>query len=155
MDLELRLLKLGLDRLHLALRRVKVKGGRDEEGGEALERRLQVLGLDVEVEGRRLPRRLAVVLAAVVGEEGRPLILARELFVAEEEHVLHEVRAALQLLRVGERADAETERHRRLLRRRTFGVAFVQSVKISRSFVSVPRYCSCGHGSSKERGFCL
>ena len=37
----------------------------------------------------------------------------------------------------------------------SFGVAFVQSVRISRSFVSVSRYWSCGHSSSNERGWAL
>mmetsp|Transcript_28494 Transcript_28494/g.66714 ORF Transcript_28494/g.66714 Transcript_28494/m.66714 type:complete len:220 (+) Transcript_28494:1400-2059(+) len=111
-----RLTELRFDGLDLTLRRVEVEERAREEGDEAVEGLAQVVRVDVEVADGVLRVGLAIVLAAVRREKGRPRVLLRVLGGAHEEHVLDEVRAACELGGVREVADADAERTRRVLR---------------------------------------
>ena len=91
---------LGVYGFHFTLSLRVTQEGTDEELGEAVQGLLISLVRALEVVVRVRQRRERVVVAAIVADELRVLVLGRVLLGAHEEHVLEEVSSAVERLRV-------------------------------------------------------
>ena len=105
---------LRVDRVLLAPHLVDGEGGRDEEVREPVHPAAQLVGVDLEVEVGVVRRGEGVGAAVALGEEREVRVLHRVLGVRDEDHVLEEVREPLLRARVGEVADADVDRRRRV-----------------------------------------
>ena len=101
--------------LALALDVLAVEPGRYEEPGEAVERAVEMGGVDLEEIDGVVERGRGVAGAAVLVDEAMVLAGVRVLVGAEKQHVLKEVREARAIVRVAGAPHVDVERRRCLV----------------------------------------
>mmetsp|Transcript_95600 Transcript_95600/g.267089 ORF Transcript_95600/g.267089 Transcript_95600/m.267089 type:complete len:301 (+) Transcript_95600:896-1798(+) len=110
------LLVLRVHRVDLLVDHLLLEGWRDEELGEYVQTFLDAVVINLVEVHRFLGRGVGVVLASVQGQRRREGLGVGVLLGAQEEHVLAEVRQALEGRRVLQRAGLHRHREARLLR---------------------------------------
>mmetsp|Transcript_66144 Transcript_66144/g.173422 ORF Transcript_66144/g.173422 Transcript_66144/m.173422 type:complete len:940 (-) Transcript_66144:220-3039(-) len=109
------LLVLRVHRVDLLVDHRGIQRRGNEELGENVERLVDAFVADLVVVDRLLGRRVGVVVAAVERQLRGVLLGVRKLLGAKENHVLQEMREALEVLRVLQRASLDGNREAGLL----------------------------------------